>query len=82
MTTIRAKFRVLRIDVQNEGDKLVIAEAVMDGSEENNSFAKYTPSGRLEMTISVDTAASRFFAQWMEFYLDFTDAKVTKEVAA
>jgi len=76
MNKIRAKFVCTAIEDQPayEG-KLVSFSAVLDGSEENKSFAKYTPSGNLQMWISYETQASDAFEQGKEYYLDFSAAE-------
>ena len=43
---------------------------VISGSEENKSFAKYTPSGNLHIWISYETQASDAFEPGKEYYLD------------
>lgn len=45
-----------------------------DGSDENNSFALWTPSAHLDMTIN-NPALFGGFTEGQEFYLDFTEAK-------
>lgn len=55
--------------------KLVSLRAVTTGSEENKSFAKYTPAGTLYMTISDETQAADLFEQGKEYYLDISAAE-------
>lgn len=47
---------------------------VVDGSEENKSFAKYTPAGNVNLTISDETKAANYFNPGDEFFVDFTRA--------
>jgi hypothetical protein len=44
-----------------------------DGSDENNSFAKWTPSAELKMSITNPALIGKFFIG-QEFYVDFTPA--------
>jgi hypothetical protein len=69
---MRAKMKVTAIDPQ------LIMSAVCkndgypeDGSDENNTFAKFTPSADLVMTINNPALAGKFEVG-QEFYLDFT----------
>lgn len=76
MKTVRAKFEVYSSTNYGNGDKEIVAQAVMgNGSEENKSFAKYTPNGKLVMTIGSGTEAQDFFTPGKKFYLDFTEAE-------
>jgi len=72
MTTVKAKF-VCESVVKNEGyeNSTVNFSAVTTGSEENKSFSKYTPYGRLQMSISDDVPASNFFEAGKEYFLIF-----------
>lgn len=42
-----------------------------DGSDENNTFAKWTPSASVKMTITNPALVGKF-TQGQEFYVDFT----------
>ena len=42
-----------------------------DGSDENNSYAKWSPSGRFELSIT-NPALSNRIKEGDEFYVDFT----------
>lgn len=72
---VRAKFvcRGKEKDPHNDYTNIQL-EAVTDGSEENKSFWKYTPSGRLEMSIDNPDAVEHFEVG-KEYYLDFTLAE-------
>lgn len=75
MSKVRAKFMCVDIDDQSDyQQKVVKFMPVIEGSEENKSFAKYTPSGNLELCISYETEASNAFEQSKEYYLDITPA--------
>lgn len=56
-------------------EKQVIAElhAVTSGSEENRSFAQYTPNAHLKITID-NPAVLDYFKPGGEYYLDFSEA--------
>lgn len=41
-----------------------------DGSDENNTYAKWSPSGKVELTIT-NPALSNKIAEGDEFYVDF-----------
>jgi len=70
--TVRAKFDCVVFE-ENEGyeNKTVVMTPVVSGSEENKSFSKYTPSGSLQLVISNETEASKFFEVGKQYYLDF-----------
>lgn len=76
MAIVRAKFECVGIEDQPEFEsKSVSFSPVIDGSEENKSFSKYTPSGNLHLQISYDTEASNAFEVGKEYYLDFSEAE-------
>ncbi|MFV5697751.1 hypothetical protein ACM55H_05225 [Flavobacterium sp. ZT3R17] len=75
MPQVRAKFVCNQItDSPEYKQKLVSLTPVVSGSEENKSFAKYTPAGSVSLNISDETEAANFFEQGKEYYLDFTEA--------
>jgi hypothetical protein len=45
-----------------------------DGSDENNSYAKWTPMAELRMTVN-NPALFDSFTLGQKFYVDFTEAK-------
>lgn len=72
---VRSKFVCVGVEDQPEHEaKNVSFTPVIDGSEENESFSKYTPSGDINLQISYDTEASNAFAPGKEYYVDFTEA--------
>lgn len=83
MATMRAKLRVNSVepypmDGQPSQERLrfsaVSAKAYpADGSDEDNTFARYTPSASLEMTITNPALLGKF-RKGQVFYLDFTEA--------
>jgi hypothetical protein len=64
-----AKFKCDSLE-KVEGDQTAMrAQPVTDGSEENKSFSRWTPAGRLELLISNETEAINFFVPGEEFYI-------------
>lgn len=45
-----------------------------DGSDEDNTFARFSPSGALKLTIANPALLGKF-APGQKFYLDFTEAE-------
>lgn len=75
MSTVKAKFKCDHIDDRPEyQQKEVTLSPVISGSEENKSFAKYTPAGLLQLSISYETKASDFFEPGESYYLDIIKA--------
>lgn len=77
MQSMRAKFRIVSVTKTLHGEKLQM-EAVSkstsypaDGSDEDNTFAAFTPSASLEMAIS-NPALHGKFMPGDKFYVDFT----------
>jgi len=76
MAKVRAKFECVGIEDQPDCEsKSVLFSPVINGSDENKSFSKYTPSGSLNLQISYETEASNAFEVGKEYYLDFTEAE-------
>jgi hypothetical protein len=80
MTMMRAKMKVSRVENNETYEKLDFTAVCKndgypsDGSDENNTFALWTPSANLDMTIN-NPALFGKFAVGQEFYLDFTLAE-------
>ncbi len=73
---IKAKFKCDGIREEEAYKyRTIYLPPVTSGSEENKSFAKYTPSGQIQMNISEDTLAYDFFEQGKEYYIDFSKAE-------
>lgn len=70
---VRAKFQCTSIEPYGE-DKIVRFQAVISSEGENADFAKYTPQGKLEMTISRGTMAYDYFEHGKEYYLNLGEA--------
>ncbi|WP_035647304.1 hypothetical protein [Flavobacterium sp. ASV13] len=76
MSKVRAKF--VCTGVQDNPDyqsKSISLSPVINGSEENKSFSKYTPSGNINLNISYETEASNYFQDGKEYYVDFDEAE-------
>lgn len=80
MTAMRAKFRIGHIEKHSEQCETLHMNAVAksngypaDGSDEDNTYAKFSPSGRLEIQIANPALIGKF-AVGEVYYLDFTKA--------
>lgn len=79
MITMRAKMRINHIDKRYEGQETLYFNAVSrsnypeDGSDENNTYAKFSPSGMLSLTVANPALLGKF-NEGEEYYLDFTKA--------
>ena len=79
--TMRAKMKVVSVEDKREfGCEGLSFSAVCkndgyseDGSDENNTYAKWTPQADLQMTVSNPALFGKFNVG-DEFYLDFTKA--------
>lgn len=80
MVTMRAKMKVDNIQEFTNCEVLTFravckSEAYPDdGSDENNTFALWTPSATLTMTVNNPALHGQFIIG-QEFYVDFTPAK-------
>lgn len=71
MQKIKAKFLCTGVVDHPAGQqKSVSFTPVISGSDENKSFAKYTPSGSLHLSVSYETLAAEAFVEGNEYYLD------------
>lgn len=74
---VRAKFVCKEISnsspVSEDNGKTVKLEAVINGSEENKEFFRWTPSGQISFGC-VNVQASQQFVVGKEYYVDFTPA--------
>lgn len=78
---MRAKMKLQTVTRHEHGCDVLKFSAVgrkeaypSDGSDENNSYAKFTPSATLEMTIT-NPALHGKFNPGEVYYLDFTPAE-------
>lgn len=80
MTTMRAKLRIASVTKHDGGNETLQFHAVAasnypaDGSDENNTFAKFSPSASLSITIANPALHGKFEAG-QSFYVDFTPAE-------
>ena len=75
MDGIRAKFQCQSIKENFYHQKEVELNAVVTGSDENKSFSKFTPVGKMTMTVTPETEAVNFFEVGKEYYLDISLAE-------
>lgn len=78
MQKMRAKMVVSKVDQHSKESETLTFAAVCkadgypdDGSDENNTFARWTPSADLTMTVN-NPALIGGFKEGEEYYLDFT----------
>lgn len=74
MRTIRAKFTCSHVipAIQGYPTRAYLHPVHDNGCEENKTFNTATPSGHLEIDISEDAPAHKFFRPGRDYYLDFT----------
>lgn len=79
---MRAKLKITSQRKCNDNYEELVFNAVSksdgypaDGSDENNSFAKWTPTAELRMSITNPALIGKFVVG-QEFYVDFTPAEV------
>lgn len=79
MPTMRAKMQVASVERFATTEKLsmhCVAKSGAypeDGSDEDNTFAKFSPSGNLTLTIANPNLIGKF-TPGQKFYVDFTEA--------
>ena len=73
MNGVRAKFKCVEITHTVNGASALL-EPVTGGSKENESFYKYTPSGKL-LLCTINPAVAAGFAPGKEYYIDITPAE-------
>ena len=74
--SVRAKFKVQEIS-QRDGYQpthVIKLYPVTNGSPENESFYRFTPSGLIELAVVNDQTAKNF-ELGKEYYVDFTPAE-------
>lgn len=78
-TTMRAKMQVQEVKRFQGGDTVKMTAVARssaypaDGSDEDNTYAKFSPSGSLELTIANPALLGKL-EPGQKFYLDFTPA--------
>lgn len=78
---VRAKFICRHVEVTGETARISL-DPVINGSQENQEFFKWTPGGHIDLQV-VNPAAAARFKQGTEYYVDFTaegEAVVVGEV--
>lgn len=70
---VKAKFRCTSVTNHDGGTETCSFVPVSGGSDENKQWSKYTPSGRLEMSITADGAQGQF-KPGREYYLTIVEA--------
>jgi len=80
MTAMRAKMKINHIERRYEGQETLYFNPVSrsdrypdDGSDENNTYAKFSPSGMLSLTVANPALLGKF-NEGESYYLDFTKA--------
>lgn len=78
MPTMRAKFEVNKVERFATIDRVFLNAVAAksypaDGSDEDNTYAKFSPSGTLELSIA-NPALLGVIEPGKKFYLDFTPA--------
>ncbi|SEG13157.1 hypothetical protein [Marinobacterium lutimaris] len=80
MPEMRAKMAIYSVVVGDDGSEQLSMRAVCrndaypeDGSDENNTFAQFTPAADLTMVVNNPALAGKF-KEGDAFYLDFTKA--------
>lgn len=79
-TTMRAKMQVRDVQSTATSERLVLGAVCKstansaDGTDEDNTFAKWTPSAELTMTVNNPDLLGKF-KPGDKFYVDFTPAE-------
>jgi hypothetical protein len=76
---MRAKFKCNSVTTYESGSITAVLYPVIEGSEENKIFWKYTPNGSVELQINNPNAVG-FFQPNKEYYLDFTVAELDEQI--
>ena len=71
--SVRAKFRVDSVEHTAESVATVKMTPVINGSEENKRFYRWTPGGNI-LLATINKAAADQFEPGKEYYVDFTPA--------
>ena len=69
---MRAKFKCNRVEKLEYKAEIAHLITVTDGSKENTSFAKFTPVGTLQLTIT-NSDCIDFFKPGKEYFLDINE---------
>lgn len=77
---MRAKMKVFHVNRHDGYEELTLVAVSrsegypIDGSDENNTYAKWTPSAELKIAITNPNLVGKFYAG-QTFYVDFTEVK-------
>lgn len=77
MSDMRAKMKIGRIEKHAENletlhfNPVAASKYPGDGMDEDNTYAKFSPSGKLELTIANPALIGKF-SEGETYYLDFT----------
>ena len=80
MATMRAKMKVESVTMTEYGEALEMHAVAksgaypQDGSDEDNTYAKFSPSGTLKLAVANPSLIGKF-RPGQKFYLDFTEAE-------
>lgn len=81
MPNMRAKVHVIGVEKPYEGAEVLRFSPVVSGEQfgpngesENNTYARYTPSGSIELHVTNPNLHGQFEAG-QEYYVDFTPAQ-------
>ncbi len=77
--TMRAKMQVQKVERFHGSDRVSMTAVAAktypaDGSDEDNTYAKFSPAGELSLTIA-NPALLGVIQPGQKFYLDFTSAE-------
>jgi hypothetical protein len=70
---VRAKFKCDSVGYYPDTCTVSLSP-VTNGSEENKTFYKYTPGGKIELSV-VDKKTAELFEPGKEYYVDFSKAE-------
>lgn len=79
MSLMRAKMKVIEVKLFTGGETVKMAAVARDdsypadGSDEDNTYAKFSPMGELSLTIANPALLGKI-KPGMKFYLDFSEA--------
>ncbi|TIS37914.1 MAG: hypothetical protein E5W95_18060 [Mesorhizobium sp.] len=76
---MRAKMQVQKVDRFVGGDRITLNAVAArsypaDGSDEDNTYAKFSPAGELSLTIANPALVGKIEPE-QKFYIDFTPAE-------
>ena len=81
MAAMRAKLHLESVTHHSHGHETLKFHAVCksgsypaDGSDEDNTYAKFSPSASMEITVANPALIGKF-TPGQKFYVDFTEAK-------